>query len=212
MSQVIDALAGQMRFRRQGDDLFLTLDLPDLIASRGYILLFGGSQEVYVESYRRQVEAHILDLVAGHPTIAAIERGEPVTDAELVALERTLRQALGGPGLEVTEENIRKAYGLRVGSLLEFVRALLEIDGIPDYQAIVQRQFDGFIGRHDEFNADQVRFLRAVQSVFVQQRRLARVDLYRAPLDAFGRDAVERLFAPEQVEEVLQLTGQLEIG
>jgi len=212
MSQVIDALAGQMRFRRQGDDLFLTLDLPDLIASRGYILLFGGSQEVYVESYRRQVEAHILDLVAGHPTIAAIERGEPVTDAELVALERTLRQALGGPGLEVTEENIRKAYGLRVGSLLEFVRALLEIDGIPDYQAIVQRQFDGFIGRHDEFNADQVRFLRAVQSVFVQQRRLARVDLYRAPLDAFGRDAVERLFAPAEVEEVLQLTGQLEIG
>ncbi|MFO7634729.1 MAG: DEAD/DEAH box helicase family protein, partial [Caldilinea sp.] len=211
LSAVIDALAGQMRFRRQGDDLFLTLDLPDLIASRGYILLFGGSQEVYVESYRQQVEARILDLVAGHPTIAAIERGEAVADLDLVALERTLRQVLGGPGLEVTEANIRKAYGLRVGSLLEFVRALLEIDGIPDYQAIVQRQFDGFIGRHDEFNADQVRFLRAVQSVFVQQRRLARVDLYQAPLDAFGQDAVERLFAPEQVAEVLELAGQLEI-
>lgn len=212
MSQVIDALAGQMRFRRQGDDLFLTLDLPDLIASRGYILLFGGSQEVYVETYRQQVEARILDLVADHPTIAAIERGEPVTDADLVALERTLRQELGGPGLEVTEANIRKAYGLRVGSLLEFVRSLLEIDGIPDYQAIVQRQFDGYIGRHADFNADQVRFLRAVQSVFVQKRRLALADLYRAPLDAFGQDAVERLFAPEQVEEVLRLAGQLEIG
>ena len=74
------------------------------------------------------------------------------------------------------KENIRKAYGLRVGSLLEFVRALLEIDGIPDYQAIVQRQFDSFIGRHDEFSADQVRFLRAVQSVFVQQRRLLCAD------------------------------------
>ena len=99
-----------------------------------------------------------------------------------------------------------------MGSLLEFVRSLLEIDGIPNYHAIAQRQFDGFIGRHDEFNADQVRFLRAVQSVFVQQRRLARVDLYRAPLDAFGRDAVERLFAPAEVDEVLQLAGQLEIG
>lgn len=212
MSQVIDALAGQMRFRRQGDDLFLTLDLPDLIASRGYILLFGGSQEVYVETYRQQVEARILDLVAGHPTIAAIERGAAVSDLELVALERTLRQALGGPGLEVTEANIRKAYGLCVGSLLEFVRSLLEIDGIPDYQAIVQRQFDGYIARHDAFNADQVRFLRAVQSVFVQKRRLARIDLYQAPLDAFGQDAVERLFAPAEVEEVLQFAGQLEIG
>jgi type I restriction enzyme R subunit len=99
-----------------------------------------------------------------------------------------------------------------VGSLLEFVRSLLEIDGIPNYHAIAQRQFDGFIGRHDEFNADQVRFLRAVQSVFVQQRRLALIDLYRTPLDAFGRDAVERLFAPEQVAEVLALAGQLEIG
>ena len=112
----------------------------------------------------------------------------------------------------MTEANIRKAYGLRVGSLLEFVRSLLEIDGIPDYQAIVQRQFDGYIARHDAFNADQVRFLRAVQSVFVQKRRLARIDLYQAPLDAFGRDAVERLFMPAEVEEVLELARGLAIS
>ena len=148
LSLVSDAVAGQMRFRRLGDDAFLTLDLPDLIASRGYILLFGGSQEVYVATYRQLVEEHILELVANHPTIAAIERGQPVSDLALVALERTLRHALGGPGLEVSEENIRKAYGLRVGSLLEFVRSLLEIDGIPDYKEIVQRQFDGYIARH----------------------------------------------------------------
>jgi type I restriction enzyme R subunit len=98
-----------------------------------------------------------------------------------------------------------------VGSLLEFVRSLLEIDGIPDYQAIVQRQFDGYIARHAAFNADQVRFLRAVQSVFVQKRRLARVDLYQAPLDAFGQDAVDRLFAPEQIGEIIALSNQLSI-
>ena len=50
-----------------------------------------------------------------------------------------------------------------------------------------------------------MRFLRAVQSVFVQKRRLALPDLYEAPLDAFGQDAVERLFAPAEVDEVLEL-------
>lgn len=51
-----------------------------------------------------------------------------------------------------------------------------------------------------------------VQSVFLQRRRLVLVDLRRAPLDEFGQDAVERLFALEQVEEVLELAGQWEIG
>ncbi len=106
------------------------------------------------------------------PPCEAIERGEPVSDEQLLDLERSLRQELGGAGLELTEANIRNAYGeLQVGSLLEFLRYLLDLDGIPDYAEIVRRQFDGYIAGH-AFSADQIRFLRAVQSVFLQKRRL----------------------------------------
>ena len=124
------------------------------------------------------VEESILELAANHPTVAAIERGEAVSDEQLLALERTMRQELGRPGLELSEGNIRKAFARQVGSLMEFLRELLELEGIPDYAEIVRRQFEAYIAGHTEFNADQVRFLRAVQSVFLHKRRLALPDLY----------------------------------
>ena len=105
--------------------------------------------------------------------------------------------------MELTEGNIRKAFAKRVGSLLEFVRDMLEIDGIPDYQEIVQRQFDAYMAGHSEYNADQVRFLRAVQNVFLQKRRLTLPDLYDPPLTAFGAGAADRWFTGQQLDDVL---------
>jgi len=208
LNEVIDTLADQMRNRRAKPNAFLTLDLPDFVEMRGYIFLCGGSQPVFIDEYRRRVEQRILELVASHPTIAAIDRGLPVTDEQLIDLERTLRQSLGNGGLELSEANIRKAYGLKVGSLIEFLRHMLELEGIPDYADIVRRRFEDYVAHHP-FNADQIRFLRAVQSVFLQRRRLQRADLYEPPLTSFGVDAVERWFTPEQVTDVLAFVETL---
>jgi type I restriction enzyme R subunit len=210
LNQVMDTLAGLMNKRRAKPSDFLELDLPDLIDMRGYIFLYGGSQPVYVEEYRRRIDERILDLVAGHPTIEAIERGQPVGDQQLLELERTLRQELGGAGLELSEANIRGAYGLQVGSLPEFLRRLLEIEGIPDYADIVRRQFEGYIAGHP-FSADQIRFLRAVQNVFLQKRHLELADLYDPPLTSFGEDAVERWFSQKEVDEMLGFVESLTI-
>ncbi len=136
---------------------------------RGYILLMGGTERVYVEEYRRRVDQRILDLVDTNPTLQAIGRGEPVSDLALIELERALHGDLGAPGLELSEENIRKAFAIRVGSLLEFLRRLLDLDSLPDYGDIVQRQFSDYIAAH-LFNADQIRFLRAVQNIFTRRR------------------------------------------
>jgi type I restriction enzyme R subunit len=77
---------------------------------------------------------------------------------------------------------------------MAFVRELLEIEGIPDYADLVDRQFKAFAERQ-QFNAGQLRFLRAVQSVFLERRRLESADLYDAPpIRAFGMDAVEQFF------------------
>jgi type I restriction enzyme R subunit len=86
----------------------------------------------------------------------------------------------------------------------------LEIEGIPDYAAIVQRQFAAYVAQHP-FNSQQIGFLRALQSVFLQKRRLVRADLYGPPLDSFGYDAVERWFTEEQVENVLTFANTLSV-
>jgi type I site-specific restriction endonuclease len=78
------------------------------------------------------------------------------------------------------------------------------------HKKLAQRQFSDYIEAHP-FSADQIRFLRAVQAVFTKKRRLQTSDLYDPPLTAFGQDAVERWFAPEQVEEVLAFAERLAI-
>jgi type I restriction enzyme R subunit len=208
LNRVIADLASQMKNRRQRPSSFVEIDLADRIATSGYITLGEGGEQVYVEEYRQRVEGKVLEIVETHPTIAAIRNGEAVTDLQLVALERTLRQELGGGNVQLSESNIRKAFNLKVNSLLAFLRELFEIEALPDYQEVVRRNFEEFIALR-QFNANQIRFLRAVQNVFLKKRRLEVADLYEEPLDRFGEDAVERWFSEEDVDELIEFTGQL---
>ncbi|HKQ03731.1 MAG TPA: DEAD/DEAH box helicase family protein [Blastocatellia bacterium] len=208
LSTAIEMLAPKMRFRREQQNAFLMLDLPDYIATSGYVTLSDGGEQVYVTEYRERVERRILEIVESHPSIRAIREGREVSDNQLIELERTLRDKLGAKDIQLSTDNIRKAYGLKVGSLLGFIRYLLELESLPDYEVIVKRRFGQHIAAH-HYNADQLRFLSAVQSVFLQQRRLQLADLYEGPFESFGNNAVERFFTPQQVEELLALTEQL---
>jgi type I restriction enzyme, R subunit len=208
LDEVIDLLAGQMNNKRDKANPFLNLDLPDYLDLHGYILLKGGSEPVYVEEYRRRVDERILQLIDDHPTITAIVQREPVSDAQLIELERTLHNDLGKSDIELTPEHVRVAYGIRVGSLIEFLRQQLDLDGIPDYNDIIRRQFQEYIARH-AYNADQLKFLSMVQNTFIQRHRLQMADLYDSPFTNLGKDAVERLFTTEQIHEIMHLTNTL---
>jgi type I restriction enzyme R subunit len=81
---------------------------------------------------------------------------------------------------------------------------------LPDYRDVVQRQFEEYIIKH-QYNADQIRFLRAVQSVFLQKRHLEAADLYEPPLTSFGADAVERWFTEAEVQDIVAFANRLVI-
>ena len=208
LTEVINLLAGQMRNKRRHRSSLLEMDLTDMMAVQEYVLLNDGQEQVYVTEYKERVESKILEVIECHPAIAAIERGEAVTDQQLIDLERTLRQELGGDPLELSTDNIRKAYKLKVTSFLEFVRELLALDDLPDYEVLVQRAFEAFIARY-QFNANQIRFLRAVQSVFLQKRQLQTADLYEGVLARFGQGAVDQLFTDAEVRELMSVAEQI---
>lgn len=209
LNQIAAGLAPQMKNKRSVRS-FLTLDLPDRIDLSGYILLTQSGEQVYVKEYRQRVEARILSIMENHPAIQAIGAGKTPDDLLLLDLERTLHRELAGSDLELTSQNIRRAYGVQVDSFLDFLRLALEIEAIPGYQEIVKNQFQQFIIAH-AYNADQIRFLRAVQSVFLQKRRLSLPDLYSEPLTNFGADAVDRWFRRDEVSEVLAFTDTLSV-
>ena len=125
--------------------------------------------------------------------------------------ERTLTKELGEGDLEVTPENLKKAFAHTADSFLGLVRQVLDMQYLPDYKDLVARQFETYVTQHN-YNADQIRFLRAVQSVFLQKRHLETADLYEPPLDMFGADAVERWFTEKEVKEVVEFVKTMEVG
>jgi type I restriction enzyme R subunit len=201
-------LAPEMRNRRNRPSAFLKIDLPDFIEARGYISLGEAGQQVYVEEYRRRVESRILEIVANHPALEAVRQGREVNEEDLVALERTLHRELGGTDIQLSSANMRKAYGVKVDNFLGFLRHVLSLDAIPDYNQLVQSAFERHIATH-RYNANQIRFLRSAQEVFLKKRSLAEADLYEPPLTVFGRNAVERFFSPTEIRDILTLAERL---
>ena len=171
LTQIIRDLAPQMKNRRDRPSAFLKIDLPDFIATHGYISVGEGGHQVLIEEYKRRVDARVLEIVEKHPAITALREGREVTDDQLVDLERTLHRELGRDDIQLSSRNIRIAYGLRVDNFLAFLRHLLALDTIPDYPQVVQRGFERHIQAHN-YNAEQIRFLRSVQEVFLAKRTL----------------------------------------
>jgi type I restriction enzyme R subunit len=118
---------------------------------------------------------------------------------------------LGGGDLELDEQNVWRAYGKKVDSLLAFLRYRFELNELPDYQEIVQREFDHYIAAQ-QFTGDQVRFLRAVQSVLLRKRRLRLADLYASPLTRFGQEAVQRFFTEAQTTAMITFLDSLAVA
>jgi type I restriction enzyme R subunit len=86
---------------------------------------------------------------------------------------------------------------------------VLALDAIPDYSSVVKRSFQDHITSH-RYTGEQIRFLRAVEDIFLSRRQISEGDLYDSPqLTAFGRNAIEKLFSPVQVEELVRLTEEL---
>jgi type I restriction enzyme R subunit len=201
------ALAPVMKYKNDRPSLFMELDLQDIIDSKKWVILHE-KEKIYVEEYRKRIEEKIEQLARNHPTILRLINHETVEAKDLIALESTLEMELGGERIELTEEHMLKAFGIRVGSLVDFMKFVLKLEDIPTVQDVVRQAFDAFILEHN-YNADQTRFLRTVQNVFIQKHSLELADLYEAPFTNFGADIVDKLFTLRDVKELMDLVKEL---
>ncbi len=202
------ALAPLMKYKRDRPSLIIELGLDDVIDSRKWVVVKKEQQKIMVEEYRKKVEEKIEELASKHPTIQRLKKGETVDTSDLINLEQTLETELSSDELNLNEDNMLKAFGVRVGSLTDFLKHVLKLEALPSYDQIVRKAFDAFILEHN-YNADQTRFLRTVQTVFMQKRKLEEADLYDAPFTNFGANAVEKYFTQDEIEELMELTKKL---
>lgn len=208
IDEVKEALAPVMRYKRERPSLVFELGLDDVIAMRKWVLLRKDSQRMYVEEYRTLIEEKIEKIAATHPTVQKIRKKVEVKAEDLIRLEETLEAELGTDEISLDDENMLKAFGVRVGSLVDFLKHVLGLEALPSYEGIVRQAFDAFILEHN-YNADQSRFLRVVQSVFLQRRKLELADLYEEPFTNFGENAVEKLFGEGEISELIEMAKGL---
>lgn len=211
LARVIDDFASEMRNRRKVGSAFLTIDLPDFIAGKGYVLIGPTGQPVHVEEYRRRVEQRILGIADSSPALLAIRDGLQPSEAQLVELERLLHNELCAADIQLSDKVAKQAFGVRLDphlGFLGFARHVLQLDAIPDYEDVVERSFEHHITTHN-YTGDQIRFLRAVQEVFITRGRLSNADLYEPPLINFGRNAVDRFFGPDEIAAIIAFTEEL---
>jgi type I restriction enzyme R subunit len=214
LTGIIRELAPEMKNKRRADNPFVAIDLPDFVASAQHVIVMPNGTLVHVEEYRKRIDQRILRIADEHPALRAVRDGHIPTADQLIDLERTLHNELESSDINFSDKTARAVYGLKWDNHVGFLgllRHVLALDAIPDYASVVARSFEEHITSH-RYNGDQIRFLRAVEDVFLSSRRLSESDLYDSPqLKSFGRNAVERLFSPVQVKELVHLTEELAV-
>jgi len=214
LTELIRELAPEMKNKRRTDNPFLSIDLPDFVAAGAHIIITPSGAPIHVDEYRKRIEARILKIADEHPALKAIQEGRQPSQEDLIDLERVLNNELLSPDIAFTDKTARAVYGLKWDSRVGFlglIRHVLELEAVPDYESVVSKAFESFIASQP-YKADHIRFLRAVHDVFLSTGRLSRDDLRDAPqLQAFGRNAADRLLTPVQLDGLVQLTEELAV-
>lgn len=214
LTEMIRELAPEMKNKKRADNPFLAIDLPDFIATAQHVIVMPNGTQVHVEEYRKRIDQRILRIADEHPALRAMREGRAPTPDQLIDLERVLQNELELPDINFSDKAARTVYGLKWDNHVGFLgllRHVLALDAIPDYASVVAHSFEEQITSH-QYTGDQIRFLRAVEDVFLSSRRLSESDLYDSPqLATFGRNAVERLFSPVQRGDLVRLTEELAV-
>jgi type I restriction enzyme R subunit len=190
-----------MRYRQREEQQLIHLHLPDQIATRW--IIYGPSGEgAFAENYRHQVEAFIHDLTEQHPSLRKLRNKEPLTEADIQALARTLNQA----DLFITVESLRQAYHQPDADLEDFLRYMLGLSELPSQEEQISTAFDAFIADHPYFSARQITFLRVVRSQVLRRAHLSNEDFARPPFNRVGK--VEAMFSPKELDEIIDFANQ----
>lgn len=205
---LISELAHLMKYKRSEPRPSITLDIDDAIQEKELIEYgpaFSPKSE-YVTDYKDKVEKRIKRLAEEHPTMMKIKQNEVLTEEDLHGLEKTLNS----PELFITEEALQKAYKQHSGTLIEFIKVVLGLYEFPNAEKKIEEAFKTFMVEKNYLIADQVNFLRTIESVFTKKHHIDFQDFFEPPFTNFGPKAPLPLFRKDEIEEVLVMCNNLE--
>jgi type I restriction enzyme R subunit len=168
-------------------------DFADLIGEEREIDLpgfgTGHDEERFRDKTQQFLRAHQND-----PVIHKLRWNEPLSKADLDALEKILIEA--GAGTPDDLSKVRSGSGLGL-----FLREMVGLD-----REAAKRAFDGFLAGKN-LTANQIQFVNQVIDSLTQSGWMRAAQLYESPFTDFSPKGVEGVFGSEQV---FQLIGILD--
>lgn len=202
---LLQELTPLMKYKRTEPRL-IVLDIDDMIQRREYVD-YGpvtAPKSILAKTYMERVEKRIKELADSHPTIQKIMKGEVITERDLEELEKTLNS----PELYVTEETLQKVYKQSKGTLVQFIKKILGLYEFPNPEVEIQEAFKTFMIEKNYLSADQINFLRTIQTVFTKNHHIEYSNLFEPPF-TFWPNAPS-LLPKQDLDEVFGICKTLE--
>jgi type I restriction enzyme R subunit len=104
---------------------------------------------------------------------------------------------------------LRKVYDHRTARFIQFIRHILGLERLESRTEAVNRAFDEFIAQHTTFTSLQIRFLQTLRTFVLQTGRVEKRALIDAPFTRIHPQGIRGVFAPGEIEEILQFVEGL---
>ena len=185
----------------------IVIDMDDVIQQRKLIEFGPDAKQEYVNVYKEKVEKRIKMLARESPAIYKIERDEVLTEEDLRKLEETLNS----PELYVTEDVLQKVFNQNRGTLVQFIKNILGLYQFPDPEERIRDAFNTYIIEHNKhFSADQLNFIRTIQTVFAKKKHIELGELFDAPFTNFGIEFPRPKFSDDELNDFIKICVTLE--
>jgi len=187
---LVDEIAPLMKYMRKEPPPAIVIDMGDVIEQRTRWEV-DEEAPAYVTAFVKKVEERIREMATENPVMQKIVNDEPITEKDLSGLEIALSDA----GVDVTEETLQRGYRQPQGTLVDFIKSVLGLYRAPDPQKKINEAFSTFmIMNNRHYTADQLHFIRMIQTVFMRKKHIEMTDLWDAPFTNFGINAPMPMF------------------
>ncbi|MCK9631365.1 MAG: DEAD/DEAH box helicase family protein [Methanoregula sp.] len=184
----------------------IVIDMGDRIEMRELIQMLGEKEQTYITKYRERVEERIKQLAADSPVIQKIARDEVLSEADIRQLEATIF----GPDLAKNSAELGKAVTSTESILVSFIKRVLGMYGEPNPADRIRDAFRTYmIENNKHYSADQLNFIRMVESVFSQKKHITYTDFWEPPFITLG-NAPEPMFSTDELKTFEGICSRIE--
>jgi len=204
---ISEELAPLMQYREiatEGDEQ-TRLNLKDIIKEKEFIEFGASNESVSITAYKEMVETKIGELLAQNSILQKIKEGKTISEDEVT----NLATLLADESPYITIDLLRRVYHNKKAPFLRLIRHILGIETLESFPDTVSASIEQFIVEHTTLTSNQLDFLNLLRDFIIKQGDIKKKDLVSMPFTTIHSQGILGVFAPNEIEEILELTKEL---